>query len=61
MDRAKIERIEALRIPPAWKDVWISPRPGAKLHATGSTPPAGGNTSTTPTSGPVRSRRNLTA
>ena len=31
----RIERIEALRIPPAWKDVWISPRPGAKLQATG--------------------------
>jgi DNA topoisomerase I len=30
-----IERIEALRIPPAWKDVWISPRPNAKLQATG--------------------------
>jgi DNA topoisomerase I len=34
-DQAKLERIEALRIPPAWKDVWISPRPGAKLQATG--------------------------
>jgi DNA topoisomerase I len=31
----RIERIEALRIPPAWTDVWISPRPGAKLQATG--------------------------
>jgi DNA topoisomerase-1 len=31
----QIERIEALAIPPAWKDVWISPRPGAKLQATG--------------------------
>jgi DNA topoisomerase-1 len=34
-DPAKIERIEALAIPPAWKDVWISPRPNAKLQATG--------------------------
>jgi DNA topoisomerase-1 len=34
-DPAKIERIEALVIPPAWKDVWISPRRGAKLQATG--------------------------
>src|SRR6478609_1124711 len=34
-DAATIERIEALVIPPAWKDVWISPRPGAKLQATG--------------------------
>ena len=34
-DEATLERIEALVIPPAWKDVWISPRPGAKLQATG--------------------------
>jgi DNA topoisomerase-1 len=34
-DRDQLERIEALRIPPAWRDVWISPRPGAKLQATG--------------------------
>jgi DNA topoisomerase-1 len=34
-DPAKIERIESLVIPPAWKDVWISPRAGSKLQATG--------------------------
>jgi DNA topoisomerase-1 len=34
-DEAKIARIEALVIPPAWKDVWISPSPTAKLQATG--------------------------
>ena len=34
-DPDKIERIEELVIPPAWKDVWISPRAGAKLQATG--------------------------
>src|SRR5207237_8537291 len=34
-DEAKLARIDALRIPPAWKDVWISPRAGAKLQATG--------------------------
>jgi DNA topoisomerase-1 len=34
-DPAKVERIEALAIPPAWKDVWISPRANAKLQATG--------------------------
>jgi DNA topoisomerase I len=34
-DRDQLERIESLVIPPAWKDVWISPRPGAKLQATG--------------------------
>src|SRR6187455_1575241 len=35
VDPDKIERIEQLVIPPAWKDVWISPRPNAKLQATG--------------------------
>ena len=34
-DPATIERIEKLVIPPAWKDVWISPRANAKLQATG--------------------------
>ena len=34
-DEAKLARIEALVIPPAWKDVWISPRANAKLQATG--------------------------
>lgn len=34
-DPAKLERIEQLVIPPAWRDVWISPRPNAKLQATG--------------------------
>ena len=34
-DPAKVERIESLVIPPAWKDVWISPRAGSKLQATG--------------------------
>ncbi|HEY1370471.1 MAG TPA: hypothetical protein VGF23_25300, partial [Gaiellaceae bacterium] len=34
-DPDKIERVEALVIPPAWKDVWIAPGPRAKLQATG--------------------------
>ena len=34
-DPQVLERIEALRIPPAWRDVRISPRPYAKLQATG--------------------------
>jgi DNA topoisomerase I len=34
-DPERIERIEALVIPPAWKDVWISPNARAKLQATG--------------------------
>jgi DNA topoisomerase I len=35
VDEAKLARIESLVIPPAWKDVWISPRPTGKLQATG--------------------------
>jgi DNA topoisomerase-1 len=34
-DPAKIERIEKLAIPPAWRDVEISPSARAKLQATG--------------------------
>ncbi|HUJ55924.1 MAG TPA: hypothetical protein VLW49_08045 [Gaiellaceae bacterium] len=34
-DETVVERIEALAIPPAWTQVWISPRPRAKLQATG--------------------------
>ena len=34
-DPAKLARIEALVIPPAWRDVWISSRPTAPLQATG--------------------------
>ena len=34
-DDEKLERIRALVIPPAWKDVWISPSATAKLQATG--------------------------
>jgi DNA topoisomerase I len=35
VDEAALERIRSLVIPPAWEDVWISPRAGAKLQATG--------------------------
>ncbi len=34
-DEAHLERIASLAIPPAWREVWISPRAGAKLQATG--------------------------
>jgi DNA topoisomerase I len=34
-DEAALDRIQKLVIPPAWKGVWISPNPGAKLQATG--------------------------
>src|SRR6266516_626831 len=35
VDDEALERIDSLRIPPAWRDVRISPRPYAKLQATG--------------------------
>jgi DNA topoisomerase I len=34
-DEESLARIRALAIPPAWKDVWISPSARAKLQATG--------------------------
>jgi DNA topoisomerase-1 len=34
-DEDKLERIRALAIPPAWKDVWIAPSASTKLQATG--------------------------
>jgi DNA topoisomerase I len=34
-DPGKLARIESLAIPPAWRDVWISPRSTAKLQAVG--------------------------
>ena len=34
-DEAKLERINSLAIPPAWKDVWIAPTARSKLQATG--------------------------
>ena len=34
-DVATLERIDALSIPPAWKDVWISPDPLGHIQATG--------------------------
>ena len=34
-DPERLDRVEALAIPPAWRDVWISPRPRAKVQATG--------------------------
>lgn len=34
-DEGTIERIESLRIPPAWTDVWITPIANAHLQATG--------------------------
>jgi DNA topoisomerase IB len=34
-DAETIRRVRALRIPPAWTDVWIAPLPNAHLQATG--------------------------
>ncbi|HEX4760434.1 MAG TPA: hypothetical protein VH256_06510 [Thermoleophilaceae bacterium] len=34
-DQNTLERIDALRIPPAWTDVWIAATPNAHLQATG--------------------------
>jgi DNA topoisomerase-1 len=34
-DRATLERMRKLAIPPAWRDVWISPDPRGHLQATG--------------------------
>ncbi len=34
-DKATLERIRALAIPPAWKDVWICPHPRGHVQATG--------------------------
>ena len=35
VDAARLQRIERLTIPPAWREVWISPSPSARLQATG--------------------------
>ena len=34
-DAETLGRIKSLVIPPAWKDVWISPNPKGHLQATG--------------------------
>jgi DNA topoisomerase-1 len=35
VDRAELERIRGLAIPPAWKNVWISPSSRSHIQATG--------------------------
>ena len=35
VDPKHLERVKKLAIPPAWRDVWISPKPNAHLQATG--------------------------
>ena len=34
-DEAQLERIRSLAIPPAWREVWVSPNPRAKVQAVG--------------------------
>ncbi len=34
-DEEQLERIRELAIPPAWRDVWVSPNPLARIQATG--------------------------
>ncbi len=36
LSRDEVERVKALVIPPAWRDVWISPYPNAHLQAVGT-------------------------
>jgi DNA topoisomerase-1 len=36
LGREQVERVKALVIPPAWRDVWISPYPNAHLQAVGT-------------------------
>jgi len=35
VDPKHLDRIKKLAIPPAWRDVWISPKPNSHLQATG--------------------------
>jgi len=34
-DAALLKRLKALAIPPAWRDVWICPKPDGHIQATG--------------------------
>ena len=34
-DRAEIDRLNALGVPPAWRDVWLCPSPNGHIQATG--------------------------
>lgn len=36
LSEEELERVRALKIPPAWKDVWISPWPNGHLQAVGT-------------------------
>src|ERR671927_1028103 len=36
LGKEEVERVKALVIPPAWRNVWISPYPNAHLQAVGT-------------------------
>ena len=36
LGKEEVERVKALVIPPAWRDVWVSPYPNAHLQAVGT-------------------------
>jgi DNA topoisomerase-1 len=36
LSKDEVERVKALVIPPAWRNVWISPYPNAHLQAVGT-------------------------
>ena len=50
-DAWTLDRIRALRIPPAWADVWISPDPLGHIQATGTDSKGRLSTSTTGSGG----------
>ena len=55
-DRATVNRIKALVIPPAWTDVWICPQADGHLQAIGRDQRAGSSTAITPATGPLKTR-----
>ncbi|MFT7838786.1 DNA topoisomerase IB [Saccharothrix sp. BKS2] len=36
LDAASVERVKALAIPPAWRDVWVCPHPNGHIQAVGT-------------------------
>ena len=52
MDRATIDRLNSVALPPAYKDAWFCKDPDGHLQATGSMTAAASNIAITPTSAP---------
>jgi len=59
-NESHIERIQNLVIPPAWKNVWVSPKKDSYLQATGIDEKAGNNTSITRNGQNIRPKSNTT-